>query len=183
MMKRMIRVRMVYTSTPHIRTLSALKTPILSSPKWCVCVCLKKNQNAPRPSERVFPSQLLWTSDMWTHQPGSRRRKATRNFTTFLPRCLPGFFSREEFSLCFPSSTVKSSFVYSRISPSPLVWHFYSILLDICGVLVCSGNLADNQCGVRELVILDKIITFILASVAESVETWLTKMQTFVDEV
>ena len=49
----------------------------------------------------------------WTYQPGSHRRKVTHDFlsTSFL-RCVPLFFSREGFSHSFPSSTVKSNFVY-----------------------------------------------------------------------
>ena len=48
----------------------------------------------------------------WTYQPGSHRRKVTQDFSsTFLLRCVP-FFSREGFSHSFPSSTVKSNFVY-----------------------------------------------------------------------
>ena len=49
----------------------------------------------------------------WTYQPGSHRRKVTQDFSsTFLLRCVPSFFSREGFSHSFPSSTVKSNFVY-----------------------------------------------------------------------
>ena len=46
----------------------------------------------------VLSSHLFWASDtMWTHQPGSHRKKATPYF-----------------SHPFPSSTVKSNFVYPR---------------------------------------------------------------------
>ena len=49
----------------------------------------------------------------WTYQPGSHRRKATQDFSsTFFLRCVHLFFSREGFSHSFPSSTVKSNFVY-----------------------------------------------------------------------
>ena len=49
----------------------------------------------------------------WTYQPGSHRRKVTQDFSsTFFLRCVPSFFSREGFSHSFPSSTVKSNFVY-----------------------------------------------------------------------
>ena len=49
----------------------------------------------------------------WTYQPGSHRRKVTQDFSsTFFLRCVPLFFSREGFSHSFPSSTVKSNFVY-----------------------------------------------------------------------
>ena len=48
-----------------------------------------------------------------TYQPGSHRRKVTQDFpSTFFLRCVPSFFSREGFSHSFPSSTVKSNFVY-----------------------------------------------------------------------
>ena len=64
----------------------------------------------------------------------------TRDFSTVLVRCLPYFFSREGFSRSFPSSTVKSNFVYC--------WAFlraYSELL-ICKVhqfkLGCIKNYA-----------------------------------------
>ena len=65
-----------------------------------VCVC-------------VLPSHLFWTSDLWTRQPGSHKRKVTRDFaSTFLLRCLPYFLSREGFSHSFPSPTVKSNLMY-----------------------------------------------------------------------
>ena len=49
----------------------------------------------------------------WTYQPGSHRRKVTQDFSSiFFLRCVPLFFSREGFSHSFPSSTVKSNFVY-----------------------------------------------------------------------
>ena len=60
----------------------------------------------------VLSSHLFWTSGLWTYQPGSHRIKVTRDFSTLLLRCLPLFFSREGFSRFFPSSTVKSKFVY-----------------------------------------------------------------------
>ena len=62
----------------------------------------------------------------WTYQPGSHRRKVTRDFSsTFLLRFLPIFFSREGFSRFFPSSTVKTNFVLWRVNHSPLVGHFF----------------------------------------------------------
>ena len=50
----------------------------------------------------------------WSYQqPGSHRRKVTQDYSsTFFLRCVPSFFSREGFSHSFPSSTVKSNFVY-----------------------------------------------------------------------
>ena len=51
----------------------------------------------------------------------THRRKVTHNFSTFLLRCLPQFLSREGFSRPFPSSTVRSHFVYPRINRSPLL--------------------------------------------------------------
>ena len=71
--------------------------------------------------ECVLSSYLFRTSDLWTHQPGSHRRKVTQNFSTFLLRCLPSFLSRKGFSRPYPSSTVKSNIVYPRINRSPLV--------------------------------------------------------------
>ena len=72
----------------------------------------------------VLSYHLFWTSDLWTHQPGSHRRKVTKDVSTFLLRCLPQFLSREGFSHPFSLSTVKSNFqnfVYPRINRSPLV--------------------------------------------------------------
>ena len=37
----------------------------------------------------ALSTHLFWTSDLWTHQPGSHRRKVTQDFFTFLLRCLP----------------------------------------------------------------------------------------------
>ena len=63
----------------------------------CVCVCF-------------LP---IHSGHQWTYQPGSHRRKVTQDFSsTFFLRCVPLFFSREGFSHPFPSSTVKSSYVY-----------------------------------------------------------------------
>ena len=42
--------------------------------------------------------------------------------------CVPEFFSRDGFSHSFPSSTVKSNFVYQRFNRSPLVGPFIFIL-------------------------------------------------------
>ena len=56
----------------------------------------------------VLSSHLLWTSGPWTYQPPG----VTQDFSTFLLRGLPSFFSREGFSRFFPSSTVMSNFVY-----------------------------------------------------------------------
>ena len=67
---------------------------------------------------------LFWTSDLWTHQPGSHRRKVTKDVSIFLLRCSPQFLSREGFSHPLSLSTVKSNFqnlVYPRIHRSPLV--------------------------------------------------------------
>ena len=55
-------------------------------------------------------SDLFWTPRLWTYQPGSHRRNITQDFSTFILRCLPYFFSREGFSRSFPSSTMKSNF-------------------------------------------------------------------------
>ena len=50
----------------------------------------------------VLSSNLLCTSDLWTH-----RRKVTEDFSTFLLRCLPQILSREGFS---HPSTVSTCF-------------------------------------------------------------------------
>ena len=66
-----------------------------------VCVCV------------VFSYHLFWTSSSLDVPAGPHRRKVTQNFSsTFLLRSMPLFFSREGFSHSFPSSTVKSNFVY-----------------------------------------------------------------------
>ena len=77
----------------------------------CVCVCVC-----------VFLPIHSGHQARWTYQPGSHRRKVTQDFSsTFFLRCVPSFFSREEFSHFFPSSTVKSNFVYERFNrPPPL---------------------------------------------------------------
>ena len=63
----------------------------------------------------VLSSHLFWTSDLWTHQPGSHRRKVTQDFSTFPPPCLPWLLSREGFSRPFPSSTVKLNCTFSGV--------------------------------------------------------------------
>ena len=61
----------------------------------CVCVC-------------VFSSHSFWTSSSLDVPAG-----VTQDFSsTFFLRCLHLFFSREGFSHSFPSSIVKSNFVY-----------------------------------------------------------------------
>ena len=79
--------------------------------------------------ESVLLFHLFWTSGLWTHQPGSHTRRVTQDFSTFLLRCLPSLFSREGFSRPFPSSTVKSNFVFPRINRSSLVGMIYFIFL------------------------------------------------------
>ena len=67
----------------------------------CVCVCV------------CFLPIHSGHQVRWTYQPGSHRRKVTQDFSsTFFLRYVPKFFSREGFSHSFPSSTVKSNFVY-----------------------------------------------------------------------
>ena len=63
----------------------------------------------------MLSPHLFWTSDLWTHHPGSHRRKVTQDFFTFL--------SREGLNRPLPLSTVKLNFVYPRINRSPLVGH------------------------------------------------------------
>ena len=54
------------------------------------------------------------------------RAGVTQDFScTFLLRCLTLFSLREGFRRPFPSSTVKSDFVYPRINRSPLVGHIF----------------------------------------------------------
>ena len=66
----------------------------------CVCVCV------------CFLPINSGHQVRWTYQPGSHRRKVTQDFSsTFRGACLN--FSREKDSAySFPSSTVKSNFVY-----------------------------------------------------------------------
>ena len=80
-------------------------------------------------------AEYTFRFNMWTQQPELHRRKATQEFVsiyiyiyiyqyiyiffTFLLR----FLSRERLSRSFPSSTVKSRFVYPRHNRSPLVGH------------------------------------------------------------
>ena len=67
----------------------------------CVCVCV------------CFLPIHSGHQARWTYQPGSHRRKVTHDFSsTFFLRCVPQFLSREGFGHSFPSSTVKSNFVY-----------------------------------------------------------------------
>ena len=74
----------------------------------CVCVC-------------VFCHPIHSGHQVrWTYQPGLHRRKVTQDFYTFL-RCVPYLLSREGFSRSFPSSTVKSNFVYLRSNRPPLI--------------------------------------------------------------
>ena len=66
---------------------------------FCVCVCFLPIHSGHQVR--------------WTYQPGSHRRKVTQDFSSTFLRCVPKFFSREGFSHhSFPSSTVKSNFVY-----------------------------------------------------------------------
>ena len=68
----------------------------------------------------ILDVRLHLSVNMWTHQPGSRRR--VFSFTpSFCGACL-NFLSRERFSCPFPSSTVKSKILYPRHNRSPLVF-------------------------------------------------------------
>ena len=85
---------------PLLGTLSAqqIERPLLLKGE-CVCVCFLP----------IYSGHQV----RWTYQPGSRRRKITLDFSsTFLLRCVPLFFSREGFNHSFPSSTVRSNFVF-----------------------------------------------------------------------
>ena len=68
----------------------------------------------------VLSSHLFWTSDLWTHQPGSHKISPS----SFCGVCRI-ILSREGFSRPFPSSAVKSTFVYPRTN-RPLVGHDFS---------------------------------------------------------
>ena len=73
-----------------------------------------KNKNKNILSVFVFSSHSFCTSSSLDVPAGvTHRRKVTQDFlSTFFLRCVPSFFSREGFSHSFPSSTVKSNFVY-----------------------------------------------------------------------
>ena len=60
---------------------------------------------------------------MWTHQPGSHRQEEGHKGVSPLAVLPLIFLSREGFSRSFPSSTVKSNFVYLRQMCSPLDDH------------------------------------------------------------
>ena len=81
-----------------------------------VCVC-------------VMSSHLFWTSNLWTHQrviqEEGHKRTSPASFCGAIIDCLNLLSSREGFSRSFPSSTVKSNFVYLLINRSPLVGHFF----------------------------------------------------------
>ena len=102
---------------------------------WPPCCCLQKssffglatntlnmrnNKQQQQLSKVVFPGWCVCFLPIhsghqvrWTYQPRSHRRKVIQDFSsTFFLRCVPQFFSREVFSHSFPSSTVKSNFVY-----------------------------------------------------------------------
>ena len=57
----------------------------------------------------------------------------TQDIFTFLLKCLPYFFLREGFSRPFPSSNVKSYFVYPRYKRSSFVGHDIYILSSFLG--------------------------------------------------
>ena len=94
-----------------------------------VCVFLKKNQSTPRPSEhppvmgekmskrlRGIKGFFPFILDIKFVGRTSRGHTGGRSHRTFPPPSFCGaslnFFSREGFSHSFPSSTVKSNFVY-----------------------------------------------------------------------
>ena len=89
-----------------------------------VCVC----------SHPIYSGRQVGGRTSRGHTGGrSHRRRVTQEeghtgflHNSFCDAC-PNFFSREGFSLSFPSSTVKSIFcvVYPRNNRSPLVGHFF----------------------------------------------------------
>ena len=68
----------------------------------------------------VFFPFILDVKFVWVYQPESYRGKVTQDFhpPSFYDACL--YFSRGGFSRSFPSSTVKSKFVYDLIVPHML---------------------------------------------------------------
>ena len=81
-----------YCTVVHARYSTAL---VYDRNEENVCVC-------------VFSSHSFWTSSSLDVPAG-----VTQDFSSaFFLRCVPSFFSREGFSHSFPSSTVKSNFVY-----------------------------------------------------------------------
>ena len=68
----------------------------------------------------------------------SNRRKVTQDFSsTFLPRCLPSFLSREGFSRSFPSSTVQVEFMCTH---ELIVLHLLDCTASYYSTVVCYGN-------------------------------------------
>ena len=64
------------------------------------------------------------------YQPGSHRGKVTQDFSsTILLLRMPLFFSRQGFSRCFSSSTVKSHFCVLTVSSFSTCWAFSSTFL------------------------------------------------------
>ena len=93
-------------------------TTFLSS-SVCVCVCFFT----------IYSGRQV----RWMSQPGSHRRKVTQDLSsTFLLQCTPLFFSREEFSRSFPSSTVKSNLCTNDL----IVIHLLGIYIYIFHFLV-----------------------------------------------
>ena len=83
-----------------------------------------------QPTVCVFSSHLFWTSSSLDVPAGVTQEEGHTGFLIHLPPAVHAFIlSREGFSRSFPSSTVKSNFVYSRINPSPFVGHFFIYFL------------------------------------------------------
>ena len=49
----------------------------------------------------VLSFHLLWTSDLWTHQPGPHRRKVIQDFSTFCGASLK-FYREKDLAVPFP---------------------------------------------------------------------------------
>ena len=73
----------------------------------------------------VFSSHSFWKSSSLDVPAGVTQEEGHTGFVTHLLSAVRAvFFSREGFSHSFPTSTVKSNFVYLRFNRSPPVGHF-----------------------------------------------------------
>ena len=96
----------------------------------------------------MLSSHLFWTSELWTHQAGSHKRKVSQDFL-HLPFAVFGLIiSHEGFSRKFPSSTVKSKYVYPRIHRSPLCGHDIYFYCAQSELLICKEH--NFFCGVSK---------------------------------
>ena len=101
---------------------------------YTVCVCV-----------RVCCHPIYSRHQVCGDQPGTYRRKVTRDFSAFLLRCLPKFLSRERFSHSFPSSTVKSNFAYERFNRFPLCIND-KVVLHLLGIFIFFVKKNPSSC-------------------------------------